>query len=141
MIVIAMPDELSLVGETDEDILITGVGAENVIESLVGYDRSMPIHNIGYAGSNCLPIGTRVEVGKVTMYHPHVSYRGKSYDLGGEVPCYTSSDFVLETKVEDPCVFDMELAYILALGFTNVRSTKVVSDNLSVEEFENVRKG
>ena len=58
------------------------------------------------------------------------------FELNGDVPCYTSNDFVLETKIKDPVVFDMELAYILALGFEEVESIKIVSDNLSLKEYE-----
>ena len=31
----------------------------------------------------------------------------------------------------------MELAHILALGFTDVKSTKIVSDTLNIDEYEN----
>ena len=45
-------------------------------------------------------------------------------------------EFVEEYKLTDPVVFDMELAYILALGFKKVESIKIVSDNLSLKEYE-----
>ena len=47
----------------------------------------------------------------------------------------------VQTDITEPVVFDMELAHILALGFTNVKSTKIVSDTLNFEEYEhNVEK-
>ena len=116
--------------------LVTGVGALNVIRNLAPIDRNTPILNVGYAGSNSIPVGTRVRVGKVSSYHPNVKFDEPTYKLDGEIPCYTSSDFVTQTDIDEPCVFDMELAYILAMGFTDVVSEKVVSDNLSMGEYE-----
>ena len=136
MIVVAMPKEVSLVGETKEPILVTGEGALNVISALRNVPRETPIHNIGYAGSNMIPIGTKCRIGNVTMYHPVAVFDDKSYTLDGNVNCYTSCDFVTRTDIKTPCVFDMELAYILAMGFTNVTAEKIVSDNLSKEEFD-----
>lgn len=136
MIVVAMPEEITLIDKINEPIIVTGVGAINVIKSLINIDRSTPILNIGYAGSNTISIGKRVLIGKVDLYHPNVQYAEHGFHLSGNIHCYTSSDFVTETKIEEPCVFDMELAYILAMGFTNVSSIKVVSDNLSKDEFD-----
>ena len=53
---------------------------------------------------------------------------------------FVLNDFVLETKIKKPVVFDMELAYILALGFKNVESIKIVSDNLSLKQYEKINK-
>jgi hypothetical protein len=94
------------------------------------------ILNFGYVGSNNIPIGTEVKIGKCKLYHPNVEYKEPEFELNGDVPCYTSNDFVLETKIKEPVVFDMELAYILALGFEDVESIKIVSDNLSLKEYE-----
>lgn len=138
--VIAMENELPLAGDCDE-LLITGVGALNVISSLSEIDRNTQIMNVGYAGSNSIQIGERVRIGKVASYHPTVEFDEPEYRLDGDVPCYTASDFVTETDIEEPCVFDMELAYILAMGFTDVISEKVISDNLSFREFEDREKG
>ena len=136
MIVIATRDELPLVGDTAEPVLITGVGAVNVINALRDIPRSTPIHNVGYAGSNKLPLGTRCRIGKVKAYHPSACFEDREYVLDGSIPCYTAGDFVTSADIEEPCVFDMELAYILALGFYNVTAEKIVSDNLSMEEYE-----
>lgn len=140
MIVIALPDELSLAGNTDETALVTGFGALNVIAALQNVSRETPIHNVGYAGSNSIPVGTRCRIGLVKAYHPVAGDDRCCYYLDGDVPCYTAGDFVTSTSITEPCVFDMELAYILAMGFTNVTSEKVVSDNLSKEEFEECLK-
>lgn len=140
MIVVAMEQEKNIADlSKDNRIIVTGVGI-NVIKALMPLNRDTPIHNIGYAGSNCIPIGTKVNIGMVRMYHPNVTFEEPTYNLGGDIPCYTSSDFVTKTDIKEPCVFDMELAYILAMGFTNVTAEKIVSDNLSVKEFENYDK-
>ena len=139
MIVIAMEEERKKFGP-DEEVLVTGVGAVNILNTLKDVPRDTPILNIGYAGSNCIPIGTRVRVGKVELYHPHYAYEEPVFRLDGDVPCYTSCDFVVETDIKEPCVFDMELAFILAMGFTNVSAEKIVSDSLSKEEFQQAIK-
>ena len=135
MIVVAMQEERKL-AKSNDAILVTGVGGINIIKSLQNISRDTPIHNVGYAGSNSIPKGTRVRIGRVQLYHPNVEYAEPWFGLDGDVPCYTSSDFVLSTEIKEPCVFDMELAYILALGFTNVTAEKIISDNLNEEEFE-----
>lgn len=134
LVVVATADEAGLVDSGD--VVVTGVGAANTIRSLSGIGRDTPLLNVGYAGSNVIRRGERVSVGRVSTYHPTVEYDEPTFDLGGDVPCYTSTDFVTSTTYDEPCVFDMELAYILAMGFTDVVSVKVVSDNLSVEEYE-----
>ena len=123
-----------------ENVVKTGVGGLNVIQKLRQYSRTTPIINFGYVGSNSIPIGTTVEVGKCKLYHPNVEYKEPVYTLSGNVKCYTSNDFVISTKEKEPCVFDMELAYILAMGFNNVKSIKVVSDNLNINEYEETIK-
>lgn len=137
MVVIATDAERSLIepGRTDE-VLVTGVGALNIMQALDKLPRNTEIVNYGYAGSNSIKIGEKVTVGPVRLYHPLVEYVEPEYDLHGGTPCYTSCDFVCDTEISDPCVFDMELAFILAMGFTNVRSVKTVSDNLSLSEYE-----
>lgn len=144
--VFAMPEELSLLGDryvtNNTNVYIkTGVGASNVINALKNIDRSEHIHNIGYAGSNSIPIGTKVRVGKVSTYHPNTSYDEPIYTLDGDVKCYTSNDFVLQTEIEEPCVFDMELAYICAMGFRKVTAEKIVSDNMDLKQFEESIEG
>lgn len=143
MIVIATTAELELVnkvlGEKAYEhfpILVTGVGGANVCMRLRDIPRDTPILNIGYAGSADTPIGTQVEVKTCKVYHPNVTYNEPTFELSdhGKL-CLTSNDFVLETKEHD-CVFDMELAYICALGFTDIRSIKVVSDNLSLHQYD-----
>jgi hypothetical protein len=47
---------------------------------------------------------------------------------------------VLASDYKD-CVFDMELAFIAALGFTNLHSWKYVSDNLSLHAYHDLTHG
>lgn len=138
MIVVATEAERKVAQErwVGEKIIVTGVGGLNIYKSLSLFDKGTQIVNFGYAGSNCIEIGTEVEVGKCSLYHPNVEYCECSFDLDGDAECYTSCDFVLQTEIERPVVFDMELAFILAMGFENVKSIKVVSDNLSLKQYE-----
>ncbi len=140
MIVIATNDEIKLAEKynlNNEEVIKTGVGGLNVIEKLKDIDKDTPILNVGYVGSNNIKKGEMVKIGKTKLYHPNVEYDEPTYNLeDGEILCLTSNDFVLSTEIKKPVVFDMELAYIIALGFKNVRSIKVVSDNLSYNEYE-----
>ena len=146
LVVIAEKEELKLVeelGYSDYPVLITGVGGVNVINALRDLPQDTRIINIGYAGSNKLEVGTQVEVGWSYTYHPSVKFRERNFrKLNGnsKIYCYTSTDFVTQTDIEEPCVFDMELAFITAM-FKNVRAIKVISDNLNVEDYEkNIKK-
>ena len=140
IIVVATDEEYKLAKERYKHhrIIQTGVGGINVIESLKHVPKWRKIKNFGYAGSNNIPIGTEVYIGYSTLYHPNVEYLEPMYMISphSTVRCYTSSDFVLKTDIKEPCVFDMELAYICALGFKEVESIKIVSDNLSLKQYE-----
>lgn len=144
MIIVATTEEYELAIKRfgkNHEIIKTGVGALNVINTLKDKDKKRKIINFGYAGSNSIPIGTEVKVKKCKLYHPNVEYDELEYELNGDVTCYTSNDFVLSTDIKEPVVFDMELAFILALGFENVESIKIVSDNLNMEEYnENIQQ-
>ena len=148
LVVIAEKEELKLVeqlGYKDYPILITGVGALNIIEALKDIPKDVSIINIGYAGSKNLEPGKFYAIDGVSLYHQNVKYIEPSYSLGynpwtgGEEPltyvkCLTGTDFVLESDIKG-CVFDMELAYIKALGFEDVIAYKYVSDNLDLQEY------
>lgn len=141
LIVVATDEEYKVAKKQFKGHLIikTGVGGINVIETLKHYRKNLKIVNFGYAGSNYFDIGTEVHIGSCKLYHPNVEYQEPTYILDGNVKCYTSNDFVLRADIADikePCVFDMELAYICALGFKNIESIKIVSDNLSLKEYE-----
>ena len=140
LIVVATDEEYKLAKKRFKRhrIIKTGVGGLNVIHALKHVPRWVKIINFGYVGSNNIPIGTEVIVGESRLYHPSVIYNEQQYTLDKEsiIKCFTSNDFVLQTNIKKPCVFDMELAFILALGFKHVKSIKIVSDNLSLQEYE-----
>lgn len=138
MVVVATNEEYKLAKKRfkGHKIVKTGVGGINVLKTLKQVHKGQKIINFGYVGSNIIPIGTKIKVGVCKLYHPNVEYEEPIYKLDGDVTCYTSNDFVLETKIKEPVVFDMELAYILVLGFKNVESIKIVSDNLSLSQYE-----
>ena len=146
---------------SDAEIIFTGVGAINIIRSLQSLDRDAELYNIGYAGSANFDLGTWVEVSEVRLNHPNVTYPHPNVtypeprlplideSLGAELPlvhdtlravCYTNTDFVLASDYKD-CVFDMELAFIAALGFTHLHALKYVSDNLSLHAYHELTHG
>ena len=135
---------------SDATLLFTGVGAINIIRSLQSLDRDAELINIGYAGSANFELGTWVEVTEVRLNHPNVTYKEPELRptpnpslKGREITraiCYSNRDFVLASDYKD-CVFDMELAFIAALGFTNLHSLKYVSDNLSLHAYHNLTHG
>ena len=131
------------------EIIFTGVGAINVIRALQYLDRDTEILNIGYAGSANFDLGTWVEVTGVQLNHPNVTYPEPELKISNlqspisnvkQAPCFTNCDFVLASDYKD-CVFDMELAFIAALGFTNLHSLKYVSDNLSLHAYHEYTHG
>lgn len=138
IIVVATDEEYKLAQKRFKrhHIMQTGVGGINVVRKLKRLPKWLKILNFGYVGSNNIPIGKEINVGVCKLYHPNVEYEEPVYKLDGDITCYTSNDFVLSTDIKQPVVFDMELAYILALGFKNVESIKIVSDNLSLSQYE-----
>lgn len=134
---------------TDATLIYTGVGAINIIRSLQHLDREAEIYNIGYAGSANFDLGTWVQVTEARLNHPNVTYPEPELrisTLNTQIPdcrqavCYTNTDFVLASDYKD-CVFDMELAFIAALGFKHLRSLKYVSDNLSLHAYHELTNG
>lgn len=133
----------------DAKVLFTGVGAINIIRSLQHLDRDAELYNIGYAGSANFDLGSWVEVTEVRLNHPNVTYAEPELKLSAisnphsvvkQAVCYSNCDFVLASDYKD-CVFDMELAYIAALGFKHLHSLKYVSDNLSLHAYHEHTRG
>ena len=138
----------------DTEILFTGVGAINIIRSLQHLDREVEVYNIGYAGSANFDLGSWVEVTEVRLNHPNVTYPEPELKLSAlrdsgisvarypekRAVCYSNCDFVLASDYKD-CVFDMELAFIAALGFKHLHSLKYVSDNLSLHAYHEHTRG
>ncbi len=135
-------------------IVVSGVGAVNVIRALSAYDATdTEVLNIGYAGSANFPINTAVVVNEVKLNHPNCSYPEPALSLS-PVPAewlkhdhevltacnYSGADFVLASDYRD-CTFDMELAYIAAFGFRRLYALKIVSDNLSLHDYRQVAAG
>lgn len=140
IVVVATDEEYKVAKERfkRKRIIKTGVGGVNVIQTLRKIPKWIKIINFGYVGSNDIPIGTEVRVGFCSHYHK-TEYFDRAYSLGKSTDtiwCLTSDEFVEEYKCKEPIVFDMELVYILALGFKHVESIKIVSDNLSLNEYE-----
>ena len=134
---------------SDASLVYTGVGAINIIRSLQDLDREAEVYNIGYAGSANFDLGSWVEVTEVRLNHPNVTYPDPELKLEsiglqkGQVKqavCYSNCDFVLASDYKD-CVFDMELAFIAALGFKHLHSLKHVSDNLSLHAYHDLTHG
>ena len=141
LIVIASPEEISLVKSDDKTpILITGIGALNVMNALADVPRDTTIVNFGYCGSGTIPVGTTVRIHACDLYHPGVSFPDRWFHLRATnsevkpVVCHTISDFGGDPS-QDNCVYDMELAFICGMGFHEVESFKTVSDCCSLEEY------
>ena len=131
----------------DIPVIYTGVGAINIIRSLQSIDRDAELINVGYAGSANFDLGTWVEVTEARLNHPNVTYPEPELHLTPytlhnvkQAVCYTNCDFVLASDYKD-CVFDMELAFIAALGFKKLHSLKYVSDNLSLHAYHELTNG
>ena len=97
MIVVATDNEYKLAKKRFKHRIIikTGVGGINVVRTLKRLPKWLKITNFGYAGSNKIPPGTEVNIGRCKLYHPNVNYKEKTYELNG------SSMFVSVTKSFD----------------------------------------
>ena len=163
VIIIAEEGEMKLVNtylpqllkEDRSNVVITGVGAINIIRSLKHLDKDATVINIGYAGSANYEIGTVALPAQAKLNHPNVNYPEPQLQLDTKLTediltrngikivktvCYSNCDFVLQSDYSD-CVFDMELAFIAALGFRNLYSVKIVSDNLSLHSYREYGSG
>ena len=152
IIIAAKASELEILDEDvindAEKIIITGVGGMNAVKKLASVvsPAETEILNVGYVGSNSLPIGTKVQISAVATHHPGVNFKENMIQLDQvdicqeAIPCYTSTDFVTQTNITHPAVFDMELAFIAAMGFASVKAIKQVSDNLNLEQYERSTK-
>lgn len=127
----------------DMEVILMGVGAGNVIKTCCQLPEGTRVLNIGYAGSNSLPIGTICMVSDsyrlVNGHYFFVDHANPLHLSDEGYPCYTNNDFVTESDKTDVTLFDMELNYISAFSprLQLVGSVKIVSDNLSVEVFRN----
>lgn len=155
IIVIAEEGERKLIEDYleagDTPVVVTGVGAINIIRALQELPRNEHIVNIGYAGSANFSVGSLVEVTDACLNHPCVTYPEPELPIEPcplplkrqpdyRARCYSNTDFVLQSDYKD-CVFDMELAYIAALGFKKVTALKHVSDNLSLHAYHELTNG
>lgn len=143
-ILVATEDEVRLATKylPGYEIVHMGVGANNVIKTCVGIPAEEKVITVGYCGSNCLKIGQVIEVSKTYRLLDKISgftfddYRN-GYELSKEgYPCYTNNSFVVQTDIVEPCAFDMELNYIAAFPFQLLGAVKIVSDNLSLQKYE-----
>ena len=138
IVVVATDEEYEIAKKRFKHKLIikTGVGGVNVINKLRYIPRFVKILNFGFVGSTPIPVGTEVKIGEVKSYHPNVEFEENKYKLNGDVVCYTAGDFVTASVKEDKdFVVDMELIYIVALGFKKVESIKIVSDTLNLQDY------
>lgn len=123
----------------------TGVGASNVIKTLSAmtqlYSDCHHFINVGFCGSNKLPIGTVTKVSKsFRLVDKTVEFEdfrnGYEFNDFEGHDCYTSNSFVTESTSEAPVLYDMELNYMAAFPIDLIGSVKIVSDNLDVVEYE-----
>ncbi len=129
--------------ENETEIIVLGIGGPAVLRTLSPlllngkFTANDRFFNIGYVGSNEFPIGTVVSVGESHREFPSVKFPEKIHivDPKSKVKCYTSNDFVENTQHTG--VFDMEL-YTLACLFPNIKSIKIISDNLNFKDWKHV---
>ena len=136
---VIIPQEL----KQNTEVIILGYGGPAALRTLSKlflkgkFNNNDSFFNIGYVGSNEFPIGAVVSVGKSCREFPSVKFEEAVYTLDDKstVHCYTSIDFV--EKTEHVGIFDMEL-YTLASLFQNIKSVKIVSDNLNFKDWKQV---
>mgnify|MGYP003311053915 CR=1 FL=1 len=140
LVVVANADEKKKAQKIfkNHQIKVIGEGFYQVLIHLKEISKKQPIINFGMAGSAGFKIGEKVEIGTSKLLHVgDFKIKDKTFKLSNSgVVCYTANSFVTknETKLKK-CVFDMELYYILALGYNVVKSVKIISDNLSLKQY------
>lgn len=127
----------------DHECILMGVGAGNVIKTCSQLPEGTCVVNIGYAGSNSLPIGTVTAVSDthrlVCGQYDFAEHANPLHLADEGYPCFTNNDFVTSTDKTTPTLFDMELNYIAAFTprLRVLGAIKIVSDNLALEAFRN----
>lgn len=125
------------------EVVCTGVGASNVIHVMCRLIETIPdahFINVGYSGSNKLPVGTVSKISRTyRLVDDNVKFKdyrnGFFFQYEGH-DCYTSNSFVTESTSDEPVLYDMELNYITAFPIDLIGAVKIVSDNLDVREYE-----
>ena len=131
------------------EIIKTGIGLCHTINTLSlklatgQLNLEDRIINVGYAGSNKYEVGEIVGVVETQRLCPSATVPETKYQLKVKphnlvrnyATCYTADDFCNEIIKPIPAV-DMELYYIKAMGFENVTSFKIISDNLNYCGYE-----
>lgn len=132
------------------EVIITGIGLCHTINTLSlklatgQLNLEDRIINVGYAGSNRHEVGDIISIESVQRLCPSATVPENVYKMkycysynGITKPdvCLTADDFCNEIIKPIPAV-DMELYYIKAMGFENVTSFKIISDNLNYVGYE-----
>ena len=152
-LVVAEKCELKLgyaLSQMTRKVIVTGPGFVNVIQALKDIPRNSDILNVGYCGGYGFEIGDCLWIRSARQLHHRALFDEKVFKLdtmeyfcrpSREADCYTSSDFVQNIDgLVAPCVVDMELAAICALGFSKVSAIKYVSDNLNYNQYQETQK-
>lgn len=150
VILAAMEKEAKYIDCPNAKVIVTGIGVINVIKTLADKLASGELKltdkliNVGYAGSNQYEVGDIIAIDKTQRLCPSATIEEPVFELNhfpmenkieGTGTCFTADDFCNEIINEIPAV-DMELYYIKAMGFTNLCSFKIISDNLNYVGYE-----
>lgn len=135
LIICAEMEEVKHIKCDKAKFLITGVGFKNVINSpIIKINKHDLVLNIGYAGSSKYKQGEVISVDNVKHYSKNFQQKEiKPISLLSDI-CYTSDVFIQNAEKEIPLV-DMEL-YYLRLIYPQIQSLKIISDNLSYNEYK-----
>lgn len=124
-------------------IVVLGEGFYNTIQGIkkAKINKKTPLINFGTAGSRYFEIGAILTVDRVKLYHSIAILKDKTYKLTKRnvdpVVCFTNNDFTLkdDTHIKN-AIFDMELYYLLALGYNVIKSVKVITDDLNYGQYK-----
>lgn len=152
-ILVANEDEARHIQEitqatTNTQIVIVGEGRSQVLATLSRYLKDGTIApddrviNVGYVGANGYHKGDVVRVKSVRHLYPSTTIREPTLTLPYTsdalvAECYTADNFVNKDGFDMTLrgVIDMEL-YYMALMFPEVRSVKIVSDELDYHDYK-----
>ena len=124
--------------------VITGAGMCNALK-IAGLHLSPndTIINVGYVGSNKYSIGSVVAVDgckrfvpSITMPEPTIRF-APIFRLPESDLCYTADNFIEGEFDKELPLVDMELYYYASI-YPQIKSIKIVSDNLNYSDYTNV---
>ena len=121
---------------SEEQIDVIGINAADFDADK--YTENDILVNIGYAGGYKIPVGTLIEPSFALDILTWEAVRIDAVFPIDHRICLTSNTFIEEPLCDGPSIYDMELFKIAQVPHDKLYSIKIVSDNLSEKDCEEI---